>query len=240
VRASFAAVTAGRRHAVLGMHRSGTSWLAGALQEKGLELGEVSTADAHNLKGNRESKVLMALHDAVLADNGGSWKRPTWPNRWSDARRAELASFVAAMDADYPFWGFKDPRALLVLDEWLRQVPDLVRVGIYRHPLAVHQSLAQRSERFDESRSLDLWRAYNERLVAELARSPFPLLRFDVPRDELSAAFERVAGDLRLPRADRPSGFFDEALVHNEAAGKSVPRGLRALWDELESHRLRV
>lgn len=231
---------AARRHAVLGMHRSGTSWLAGSLQEKGLELGEVSTRDPHNEKGNRENQVLMALHDAVLAENGGSWKRPTWPNRWSDARRAELAAFVARMDADYPLWGFKDPRALLVLDEWLRQVPDLVRVGIYRHPLAVHRSLAHRSDRFDEARSLALWRAYNERLVAELRRAPFPLLRFDVPRDELLAGLERVARDLRLPHAERPSGFFDEALVHAEAGDDSVPRACRALWDELESRRLRA
>ena len=73
------------------MHRSGTSWLAGSLQEKGLELGEVSTREQHNVKGNRESAVLMAIHDGVLADNDGSWKKPAWPNRWSAERKAELA-----------------------------------------------------------------------------------------------------------------------------------------------------
>ena len=222
------------------MHRSGTSWLAGSLQEKGLELGEVSTREAHNPKGNRESAVVMALHDAVLADNGGSWKRPSWPNRWSEPRRAELAAFIAEMNRDYPLWGFKDPRALLALDEWLRQVPDLVRVAIYRHPLAVHRSLASRSDRFDEKRSLGLWTAYNTRLVEELRRSPCALLRFDVPTPELLAGLDRVARDLRLPLADAPSTFFERDLVHSHAGDpEPVPRSCRALWDELESRRLR-
>lgn len=41
---------------ILGMHRSGTSCLAGSLQEAGLYLGEVNTAAPHNAKGNRESR----------------------------------------------------------------------------------------------------------------------------------------------------------------------------------------
>src|SRR5207237_10574062 len=142
---------------------------------------EVSTADPHNKKGNRESPVLMEIHEGVLADNDGSWKKPPKKTVWSDARRAALAAHVADMNARFPAgWGFKDPRALLLFDEWLRQVPRLDRVGVFRHPLAVHRSLAARSERFDEARSTELWRAYNERLIAEHDRAPFTVLRFDV------------------------------------------------------------
>lgn len=222
--------------AVLGMHRSGTSWLAGSLQEKGLELGEVSTEDPHNLKGNRESAVLMEIHEGVLRDNGGSWKRPPFPNRWSEERRTALAAFVREMDRDYPAWGFKDPRALLVLDEWRRQVPALVRIGIYRHPLAVHRSLAARNPRFDEARSAKLWCAYNERLVEEHRRAQFPLLRFDVPRERLLRTLDDAAGTLELPGAGRASDFFAKDLVHQaDTAAAPVPRACRTLWDELES-----
>jgi hypothetical protein len=222
--------------AVLGMHRSGTSWLAGSLQELGLEMGEVSTSDPHNKKGNRESPVLMEIHEGVLADNDGSWKKPPRKSKWSDARRAALAAHVADMNARFPGgWGFKDPRALLVLDEWLRQVPTLARVGIFRHPLAVHRSLAARSDRFDEARSVELWRAYNERLIAEHDRAPFTMLRFDVPQDRLFAGLQRVAKELSLPAADKPSRFFDAELVHNEAAAEEIPRSCRKLWDRLES-----
>lgn len=227
--------------AVLGMHRSGTSWLAGSLQEKGLELGEVSTADPHNLKGNRESAVLMEIHEGVLRDNGGSWKRPTFPNRWSDERRTALAAFIREMSRDYPAWGFKDPRALLVLDEWHRQVPGLARVGIYRHPLAVHRSLLARNPRFDEARSARLWSAYNERLVEEHRRAPFPLLRFDVASERLLRGLEEVSRALELPGAGRASDFFSKDLVHqSDAASAPVPRPCRALWEELESRALSV
>lgn len=225
--------------AVLGMHRSGTSWLAGSLQELGLEMGEVSTHDPHNLKGNRESPVLMEIHEGVLHDSGGSWKRPPSSPVWSAARSAALAAHIADMDSRFPGgWGFKDPRALLLLDEWRRQAPRLARVGIFRHPMAVFRSLAARSDRFDERRSLDLWCAYNERLVAEHDRSEFPVIRFDVPTEALFAGLVRVARHLGLPEADRGSQFFDAELVHNEATAEPVPRSCRTLWSKLEAKAL--
>src|SRR5439155_26061425 len=94
--------------AILGMHRSGTSWLTGSLEEAGLYLGDVRTESKHNPKGNRESEVLQNLHESVLEDNGGSWRKPKWPNVWSDERRAELKRYIAQVD--HKLWGFKDPR----------------------------------------------------------------------------------------------------------------------------------
>lgn len=234
------APSARRTYAVVGMHRSGTSWLAGSLQEKGLELGEVSTRDPHNERGNRESAVLMEIHEGVLHDNGGSWKRPVFPCRWSAERSAALAAHCAAMDAAYAAWGFKDPRSLFVLDEWRRLRGSLSCVGIYRHPLAVAKSLAARSERFDEDRSVKLWCAYNERLVEEVAARPFPLLRFDVPPDRLAAGLAAASRDLGLPKAEQGSAFFSEKLVHHDPADLPVPKAARKLWDELERRVLRA
>ena len=220
--------------AILGMHRSGTSWLAGSLEEKGLPMGEVSRADPHNRKGNRESPVLMEIHDGVLADSGGSWKRPPLSVKWSDEWKSRLLAHVSAMNARHPTgWGFKDPRALLLLEEWKRVVPRLARVGIFRHPEAVHRSLAARSDRFDRDRSLKLWTVYNERLVAEHRRSAFPMMRFDVRPDELLERLAAVAKTLELPQARQASGYFDAELVHNVAAEDPVPRSCRELWASL-------
>ncbi|MCG3135007.1 MAG: hypothetical protein HMLKMBBP_02500 [Planctomycetes bacterium] len=229
-----------RTYAVVGMHRSGTSWLAGSLQEKGLELGEVSTRDPHNQKGNRESAVLMEIHEGVLHDNGGSWKRPVFPCRWTPERSAALSAHCAAMDAAYPAWGFKDPRSLFMLDAWRRLRGALVCVGIYRHPLAVAKSLAARSERFDEDRSVKLWCAYNERLVDELAARPFPLLRFDVPPDALLPALEAASREIGFAAAAKDSGFFSKDLVHHGGSDLAVPKAARKLWDELERSAIRA
>lgn len=222
--------------AILGMHRSGTSWLAGSLEQLGLALGEVSEADPHNVRGNRESAVLMEIHEGVLRDNGGSWKRPPARVAWSPERRAALAAHIGEMNGRYPLWGFKDPRALLLMDEWRRQVPEgLVRVGIYRHPRAVHRSLASRNARFTPRRSFRVWRAYNRRLVEEHRREPFPLLRFDVAKESLFAGLVDAAAVVGLDVSGDPSAFFDESLVHNrEASAEPVPWRCRTLWGYLE------
>ena len=223
--------------AILGMHRSGTSWLAGSLEEMGVALGEVSTADPHNRKGNRESPELMALHDGVLRSNDGSWKKPPRRLIWSAEHSAALTEYVARMDATHPLWGFKDPRALLVFDEWVRSVPQLERVGIYRHPAAVQRSLHARNPRFDRSRSVKLWAAYNTALVAEHRRAPFPLLRFDVAPSDVNAQLRAVAAALALPVSD--AAFFDESLVHQTEDEPKIPWTCRKLWAYLEEQRLR-
>jgi hypothetical protein len=109
---------------ILGMHASGTSCLAGSLEEAGLWLGEVNTVSDNNAKGNRESKRIYELHDAILIGSGGSWARPPAIVRWSDAHRAERDAIIRSF-ADVPVWGFKDPRTLLVLDLWREALPDL-------------------------------------------------------------------------------------------------------------------
>ena len=61
---------------ILGMHRSGTSVLAGSLQEAGLVLGDVVTQAPHNKKGNRENRAIMFMQEDLLQSNGGSWDNP--------------------------------------------------------------------------------------------------------------------------------------------------------------------
>ena len=231
--------------AILGMHRSGTSWLAMTLQQRGLELGDVSLSDIANRKGNRESRVLTTLHESVLRQNGGSWSDPQWPNQWRAEEEQALRQFIADMDLRYDHWGFKDPRALFVLDEWQRQLHGrLQRVGIYRHPLAVHQSLEARrrtrgksDEEFSEERSFAIWRSYNARLVAEHARAPFPLLRFDIDAGERKHAVDAAAAAIGL-RETGSEEAFDAGLVHNaEVADAAVPAACGDLWNELESRR---
>ncbi len=62
--------------AILGMHRSGTSCLAGSLQQAGLYLGEVVEQAPHKKRGNRESLVIRSLNDRLLEENGGAWDSP--------------------------------------------------------------------------------------------------------------------------------------------------------------------
>jgi hypothetical protein len=222
--------------AILGMHRSGTSWMSGSLELAGLELGVVNTWASHNQRGNRENTTLRVLHDAVLQDNLGSWDAPPAAIVWHRKRSIAARRFIRAMDAAHrDGWGFKDPRTLLVLDWWLAEIGSRVeRVGIVRHPMAVAGSLHRRNADFSLEAGVELWARYNRCLLEEHRRAPFPIIEFG---DDVAAnrrAVHDVADHLGLSAPDRSAEFLDAELVHRDAP-QEVPEAVGPLWDSLRS-----
>ncbi len=150
---------------VIGMHRSGTSCLAGCLQDLGLNLGEVNTAAPHNKKGTREDPRLWVVHDAVLTRVGAAWDRPPIePVVWTADEKSALRRVLADYETVSHPWGFKDPRATVLLDGWLEVLPDLRLAASFRHPLAVAGSLAARNG-FSQDQSLAIWAVYNRAVL---------------------------------------------------------------------------
>jgi len=200
--------------AILGMHRSGTSAVAGMLAEHGLEFGRVRERNRFNRRGNREIPELNELHEAILERAGGTWWRPPAEVavRAGDLRRRN--KILGAIGGD-PI-AVKDPRMLACRDLW--EDLELSPIGVIRNPVAVRNSLAHRAgERPEKHPQLsareweDVWVVYNRALLEWHRRGPFPLLDFDRP-DELQA---RVAAALEfwgLPAAPA-SAFFDPALA---------------------------
>jgi hypothetical protein len=214
---------------ILGMHRSGTSCLAGSLQHRGLHLGEVYEARPYNRKGNRENQRIMDLNADVLAASDGSWDRPPRTLRWDDAcaaRRDAIVAALAAGSGDRP-WGFKDPRSLLTLPFWLEAIPEARLVGTFRHPAQVARSLHARDPAMTIETGLSLWLEYNERLLALHAGRPFPMLCFDTGAEAYLRALGRISAALGLAqptRADDDDDFFEEGLRTAESApGIEVP-----------------
>ena len=196
------------------MHRSGTSCLAGSLEEAGLHLGEVNTEAAFNKKGNRENRRIMELHDAVLQHNGGSWSEPPQQVNCSIWHRAERDAIIRSY-GDIPAWGFKDPRTLLLLDLWREVLPDLIFVGTFRDPRLVAESLSRRDERPVDD-WLDLWANYNARILALHETHRFPIIRFDLGEEAYRRSLKIVIDDLGL-KAPARMEFFDPILRHGAA-----------------------
>lgn len=211
------------------MHRSGTSSLAGSLEEAGLHLGEVVTRAQHNLKGNRESLAVRELNDRLLEHNGGAWDHPPDALAWDDDFRTQRAAVIAAHAADWR-WGFKDPRTLLTLAFWQEGLPDLALVGTFRHPRAVAASL-QRRDGLAISAGLRLWQAYNERLVAAHEQEPFPLVSFDLPPQAYAAGVASIARALDLP--GEPGFFTEELRHHGPVDDAELPDSVAALHRHL-------
>lgn len=220
---------------ILGMHRSGTSCLAGCLQAAGLFLGEVKTQSTHNRKGNRENSAVMRLNDEVLASNGGSWRNPPASVVWTGSQLAE-GKEVAGTIAREESWGFKDPRALLTLDGWLDILGKVEFAASFRHPLAVARSLNRRDPALSIEEGLQLWQAYNERLVSAAARFPMRLIDYDRSGEAYLDAVVRIARDLALPEPEAAARFYDDNLRHQAIdETRPIPPALAHTYARLQA-----
>lgn len=226
-----ALVAGGSPVMVVGMHRSGTSFLTGSLQQAGLELGKFSAWNPHNLKGNRENLDIVAFNDAVLKARGFAWDNPpTTRIEWTSDEYARARALIADF-AGAPRWGFKDPRSLLLVEGWRELLPGLLFVGIFRHPSAVVQSLQARGG-MPEEQALALWAAYNERLLALHRQRPFPLLCFDEDEATLHDKLDEVLLELGLePLEDER--FFSAELKHHQQLERPLPAVIQDMYRQL-------
>ena len=218
---------------VVGMHRSGTSFLTGSLQLAGLELGKHSAWNPYNLKGNRENDDFVAFHEKVLAARAAAWDQP--PERvvrWTPEERQQAQTLVAGYSGAGR-WGFKDPRALLMAEAWQELLPDLAFVGIFRHPTAVARSLARRNA-MQQEQAFALWSDYNRRLLALHDRSLFPLLCFDEGEEVLRQKLDRVLGEIGL----KPLGaeqFYSSELRRFRRTAAVLPKDMALLYGALRA-----
>jgi hypothetical protein len=230
------AARTGRVIAILGMHRSGTSLLAGTLRECGLDLGVVNNSAPANPKGNQESWLLTALHEDLLREAGGGWDRPPQPPvAWGPLHRS-IRDLYVDLFAGRPVWGFKDPRSLFCLEGWLEALPALELVGIFRHPLEVARSLVTRTPaRFTPEKAIGLWAAYNRQLLEWHDRTGCPLLEYGDDGAVFNEQAAAVARRLRLPRTPAAAeiGFFEPSLRHQRADDTPLPEAVAALYTRL-------
>lgn len=155
---------------VLGMHRSGTSALTGAL----VQLGCAAPANqipqlAQNSKGFFESRPIARLNDRLLDSAGRSWQdwRPL-PNAWfSDpARAVQVAEGRALLRTEFgrpQLLALKDPRCCLLVPYWVRVLREEglspIVIHTHRHPLEVVRSLTARNG-FTPAQGMVLWLSY--------------------------------------------------------------------------------
>lgn len=223
---------------ILGMHRSGTSSLTGSLQQNGLYLGNVYTENPFNRKGNRENDRIMRLNDAVLAFSSSDWRTPPVALKWNEYHLQERDDIIREFNANSEkLWGFKDPRVLFTFQFWKGGLTNIQLVGTVRHPASVAKSLHFRNQMPIED-GLQLWYAYNSKLLTLLNEYDFPLISFDVPAQQYLASIEFVAGYLGLTATPTQgeTTFFEERLRtqvgHSEI---TVPDHVMRLYDELKA-----
>ena len=218
---------------VLGMHRSGTSAVAGALTKLGGGLPKhLMPATPGNVRGYFESVALMGFHEELLESAGSEWSdwrlfNPQWGQSpvAAEFRRRAKELFAEEFDGS-PLPVLKDPRICRFAPFWLDVLREMQAtphiVMPIRSPLDVAQSL-KHEHGLSLTRGLLLWLRHvldAEWQSRSVARSIFNWRDF---QSDWRSVCDRIAAETHLswPRlSDRASReidrFLTKDLIHHD------------------------
>jgi hypothetical protein len=174
---------------VLGMHRSGTSAVAGALVALGATPpATLMPVTPDNPLGYHESVVIMDFDERVLASAGSSWDdpRPIPPDWYASeaafAFGAEVPALMRAEFGDAPLPLLKDPRISRFLPLWTEALAAMeVRANVLlcvRDPFEVARSIRIR-DGIDERHSLLSWLRHSLDAERDSRALPRQVLAYD-------------------------------------------------------------
>jgi hypothetical protein len=232
-----------RAIAVIGMGRSGTSYITEFLGACGVFLDDVNWAHEHELG--------RLVNDTFLEREFGARRGRPYGNLPPDPIEpdeswSKLATqFVAYMslraaDESASNWAFKDPRTTVLHRMWLQHFDAVV--AIYRRPDDVAASyMGQgwiRGVR-RKNRALSYWKRFNQSVLAihdacEGVR-PFYLVDYDGDLDEQG---ELLTTALGLELTDKARALYDPSLKHYADRPSTADAGARALYAQLQAARI--
>lgn len=208
-----------KRIAVIGMGRSGTSFITQFLSECGVYVDEVGDKFEHTLT--------RQINDAILEQEFGAkhglpyGKLPDAELELSEKWHKKTKEFIAYIDAQAaekstsPYLAFKDPRTTVLHTLWIDYF-DIV-VGIYRRPEQVVESFLSkkwitgwRAQRT----ALNYWMRFNQSLLHVAAqRGGKPMFVVDYNAD-MNAQTARLGAALGLPVPENARAVFNPERNH--------------------------
>jgi glycosyltransferase involved in cell wall biosynthesis len=214
---------------VLGMHRTGTSVLAGCLHRLGYHAGDdLLKAGDDNPTGFFESQQLVDMHESFLVSQGtdhlttdllpGGWDQSPEARQLQDS----IIKFLDGLDQSGKNWLIKDPRIISLWPLWSRALEgrSVKLVLTLRHPSEVAWSLARRNG-LQLERALELYYQGLRSVWTGLAGFPHAVVCYSYlvqePIEALRLLNERLALGLedRLHRqAEEIQNFVQPDLKH--------------------------
>lgn len=237
---------------VLGMHRSGTSSVAGALVQMGATAPVTLMAPKpENPKGFWESEAIMVVNDQLLARCGSSWRdwRPLNGQALHGADQATLrAQALEVLEAEFGGQDrivLKDPRICRLFPFWSEVLAEAgyqpLIVTPLRAPMEVAASLAARNEMSVQYG----WRLWLEHvLAAEQATRGYPrhFMAWDAFlsdwRDQIDVMSARLGARFDItPETEALMADFlaPDLKHHREPADASLPERVRRVQEALLS-----
>jgi hypothetical protein len=225
---------------VLGMHRSGTSALAGVLTMCGVYPGAEllpSISDV-NPKGFWEHAEVVAIHDEILAALGSCWDdERTLSQGWQSAPAIQpfVRRLVEILQKDFDnnaLWLVKDPRMCRLIPIWFDVLNQLdvspSFVICLRRPEEVAMSLLRRNA-MPEARANLLWLEHVLESERMTRGHPRVLVTYDQLLSDWKATVEHIFTALSVPTSagkcdDEAIGqFLEPSLRHH-----TTPMGVSA------------
>jgi hypothetical protein len=233
---------------VLGMHRSGTSALAGLLTKLGCEgPANPMPASKANAKGFFESLVISQFNDELLQTAGSSWDDIThFPERWRDSPTARAlldraGELLHSEFGDAPLFVLKDPRICRLVPFWTSAIERsgcAVRpIVTIRNPLEVARSMGKKKG-FGEPLSEMVWLRY----VLDSEHASRSMRRFITSFEQLLHGWEAVAQSAQeelgivwpksIANAESDAANFlaDDLQHHKQSQARAVTSELLPEW----------
>jgi hypothetical protein len=193
---------------VLGMHRSGTSVLAGCLHILGVNLGEsLMGPNKNNPIGYWENNDIVAVHDILFNKLGVGWDMVgSMPDGWLDSNAASSARKSIKKLLDYHYgkkglWAIKDPRMCRLMPLWLPILDEMDQQPGFlltlRHPIEVAKSLGKR-DGFGIRKGLLLWLAHNRDAFAACRGRKYSITSYDQLLTDPLTLLDKIENDLQI------------------------------------------
>ena len=218
---------------VLGMHRSGTSALAGSLGLCGAWLGEdqeLTGSGSENPKGFFERSDVRAVCDRLLHAAGADWWKvasfePASVPHAALVQQGRAFRKVVAELGRHRIWAIKEPRLCLLFPVLRSFITSPICIHIYRNPLEVANSLRARNG-FSIAGGLALWEAYTLSALHASAGLPQVLVSYlalvSRPEETLGGLVRELQGlgvtDLAPPEREAITEFISPSL-HCQRSG---------------------
>ncbi|CAO3459643.1 sulfotransferase family protein [Azospirillum largimobile] len=220
---------------VLGMHRSGTSALAGWFGARGICHGDrFIEADTNNPDGYWEHEELVAINEHLLSATGTDWRTidavsAEHVQKVGGALSDRAQAFLLALGRDRRLWFMKDPRLCRTLPFWLPLLDALSArihyLHIVRDPWSVARSLTRR-DGLPTAHSHLLWALSNLEAELHTRNRPRLWLDFDAMVAGGDTAVLSAISD-HLPEDDRAglAGGLHQDTISPDRVHAAGPRG---------------
>lgn len=240
---------------ILGMHRSGTSTVARAVNLMGVHLGDeakMMPATEANAEGYWEHLEIYDLQIRLLERMGLDWDvSEPLPEGWAKSEavrpyKEELARIIKNNFGGRPLWAWKEPRTCILMPLW-REVLEqaetkLTCLFVMRNPVEVAGSVMRR-DGLPFNKALGIWFHHNIAALKDAAGLPTVFLSYEKLLEGWEPELRRCAAALELewPKDEAQfrktmDAFIQPGLRHNRSSAeqlKTLPAPVRELYQLL-------